>query len=189
MQRNRLIDVKIGPWKPKEHKPNQRWVQNQEGKFNRKSHNLYAMDIDSADIDPTDIKLTSDEGEGKPPVRCYYCNNLGHIRANCHKYEAAQKDEPDMKTEFWAMNQRNTGAGRTWRVLPTHPQELLMAHIRSMRMEDCDDFLDHILTQGIENLPGHPETAIYAGLQKLTLHTLEERKQCTLKSHSQQYHK
>ena len=44
----------------------------------------------------------------------------------------------------------------------THHSELLMAHIRSMRMEDCNDFLDHILTQGIENLPGHPETTIYA---------------------------
>jgi hypothetical protein len=37
-----------------------------------------------------------------------------------------------------------------------------MAHIRGMRTEDCDDFLDHILTQSIENLLGHPETAIYA---------------------------
>jgi Retrotransposon gag protein len=26
VQRNRLIDVKIRPWKPREHKPNQRWV-------------------------------------------------------------------------------------------------------------------------------------------------------------------
>ena len=189
VQRNRLTNVKIGPWKPKEHKPNQRWVQNQEGKIYRRSHDLDTMDIDPVDINPTDIELASDEGERKPPVRCYYYDNLGHIRANCHKYKAAQKDKPDMEAEVRATNQRNTEAGRTWRVLPTHHQESLMAHIRSMRMEDRDNFLDHILTQGIENLPGHPETAIYAGLQKLTLHTLEERKQCTLKSHSQQYHK
>jgi hypothetical protein len=52
--------------------------------------------------------------------------------------------------------------GRTQRVLPTHHSELLMAHIRSMRMEDCDDFLNHILSQSIENLPDFPETAIYA---------------------------
>jgi hypothetical protein len=119
------------------------------------------MDIDSVDIDPTDIKLTSDEGERKPPVRCYYCDNLGHIRANCHKYKAAQKDEPDMETEVQAMNQRNTEGGRTQKVLPTHHSESLMAHIRSMRTEDHNDFLDHILTQGIENLPGCPENAIY----------------------------
>jgi hypothetical protein len=37
-----------------------------------------------------------------------------------------------------------------------------MAHIRSMRMEDHDDFLDHILSQSIESLSDHPETAIYA---------------------------
>jgi hypothetical protein len=120
------------------------------------------MDIDSADINPTDIKLTSNEGERKPPVRCYYCNNLGHIRANCHKYKAAQEDEPNTETEVQTTNQRNTGGGRTQRVLPTHHSELLMAHIRSMRMEDHDDFLDHILTQGIQNLPDCPETAICA---------------------------
>jgi hypothetical protein len=90
------------------------------------------MDIDSADINPTDIKLTSDEGERKPPVRCYYCNNLGHIRANCHKYKAAQKDEPDTETEVWATNQRNIGEGRTQRALPTCHLESLVAHIRSM---------------------------------------------------------
>jgi hypothetical protein len=162
VQRNRLTNVKIGPWKPKEHKPNQRWVQNQEGKIYRRSHDLDTMDIDPVDINPTDIELASDEGERKPPVRCYYYDNLGHIRANCHKYKAAQKDKPDMEAEVRATNQRNTEAGRTWRVLPTHHQESLMAHIRSMRMEDRDNFLDHILTQGIENLPGHPETAIYA---------------------------
>jgi hypothetical protein len=119
------------------------------------------MDIDSADINPTDIKLTSNEGERKPPVRCYYCNNLGHIRANCHKYKAAQEDEPNTETEVQTTNQRNTGGGRTQRVLPTHHSELLMAHIRSMRMEDRDDFLDHILSQS-ENLPECPGTAIYA---------------------------
>jgi hypothetical protein len=162
VQRNRLIDVKIGPWKPREHKPNQRWVQNQEGKFYRRSRDPDIMDIDSADIDPTDIKLASDEGERKPPVKCYYCDNLGHTRADCHKYRAAQKDEPDTETKVQATNQRNTGEGRTQRVLPTHYQESLMAHIRSMRMEDCDDFLDHILSQSIENLPDCPETTIYA---------------------------
>jgi hypothetical protein len=59
VQRNRLINIKIGPWKSRKHEPNQRWVQNQEGKFYRRSHDLDAMDIDSADIDPTDIKLAS----------------------------------------------------------------------------------------------------------------------------------
>jgi hypothetical protein len=51
--------------------------------------------------------------------------------------------------------------GRTQRVLPSL-QELLMAHIRSMRVEDHDNFLDHILSQSIENLPDRPKNAIYA---------------------------
>jgi Retrotransposon gag protein len=161
VQRNRLIDVKIGPRKPREHKPNQRWVQNQEGKFYRRSHDPDAMDIDSADIDPTDIKLASDEGERKPPVRCYYCDNLGHIRADCCKYKAAQKDKPDTETKVQATDQRNMKPERTRRVLPTCPQEVLMAHIRSMRTEDLDDFLDHILPQSIESLLDRPETTIY----------------------------
>jgi len=67
-----------------------------------------------------------------------------------------------METEVQATDQGIKGERRTQRVLPTHHQELLMAHIRSMRTEDCDDFLDHILTQGIENLPGRLETTIYA---------------------------
>jgi hypothetical protein len=126
MQRNRLIDVKIGPWKPREHKLNQRWVQNQEGKFYR-SYNPDKMDINS-----TDIKLASDEGGWKPPVRCYYCDNLRHIRANCHKYKAAQEDKPGTETEVQATDQRNIGGERTQRVLPTHHSESLMAHIRSI---------------------------------------------------------
>jgi hypothetical protein len=31
-----------------------------------------------------------------------------------------------------------------------------------MRMEDHDNFLDHILTQRARDLPDHPEMAIYA---------------------------
>jgi hypothetical protein len=120
------------------------------------------MGIDLADINPIDVKLASDEGERKPPVKCYYCDNLRHTRIDCRKYRAAQKDKPDTETKVQATNQRNTEGGRTQRVLPTHHSELLVAHIRSMRTEDHDDFLDHILTQGIEYLPGCPETAIYA---------------------------
>jgi hypothetical protein len=157
VQRNRLIDVKIGPWRPREHKPNQKWVQNQEGKFYRRSHDPDTMDINTVDIDPTDTELASDEEERKPPARCYYCNSLGHTRADCHKHKAAREDEPDTETRVQATNQRIMEPERTQRVL----QESLMAHIRSMRMEDRDDFLDHILSQG-ENLPDHPETAIYA---------------------------
>jgi Retroviral aspartyl protease len=157
VQRNRLIDVKIGPWKPREHKPNQKWVQNQEGKFYRRSHDPNTMDIDSVDINPADAELASDKEERRPPVRCYYCNNLGHTRADCHECEAAQKDEPNTETRVRATNQRIMGPERTQRVL----QESLMAHIRSMRMEDRDNFLDHVLSQS-ENLPDHPETAIYA---------------------------
>jgi hypothetical protein len=78
------------------------------------------MDIDSVNIDPTDIKLASDEGERKPPVRCYYCNNLGHTRADCHKYKAAQKEEPNTETTVWDADQGNKGGRRTQRVLPTH---------------------------------------------------------------------
>jgi hypothetical protein len=84
------------------------------------------MDINSVDIDLTDIELASDEEERKPPVRCYYCDNLGHTSADCHKYKAAQKDEPDTETEVRATNQRNMELGRTRRVLPTHPQESLI---------------------------------------------------------------
>jgi hypothetical protein len=131
-------------------------------KFYRKSHGPDTTDIDSADIDLTDIELASDKEERKPPARCYYCDNLGHTRADCCKYKAAQKDEPDTETQVWATNQRNMEPGRTRRVLPTHSQELLMAHIRSMRTEDHDDFLDHILSQSIENLLDCPEMAIYA---------------------------
>ena len=109
------------------------------------------------DINPADAELASDEEERRPPVKCYYCNNLGHTRADCHKYKAAQKNEPHTETRVRATNQRITGPERTQRVL----QESLMAHIRSMRMEDRDDFLDHVLSQS-ENLPDRPETAIYA---------------------------
>jgi|HubBroStandDraft_3_1064219.scaffolds.fasta_scaffold4355593_1 hypothetical protein len=47
------------------------------------------MDINLADIGLTDIKLASVKEERKSLARCYYCNSLGYIRADCRKYKAA----------------------------------------------------------------------------------------------------
>ena len=51
VQRYRLIDVKIGPWKPREHKPDSgvRW--NQRKHLSGMDHDPNAMDIDTTEID------------------------------------------------------------------------------------------------------------------------------------------
>ena len=41
------------------------------------------------DIDVTEIDVNAAQA-GKP-VTCYYCNNEGHMKKDCHKFKATQE--------------------------------------------------------------------------------------------------
>jgi hypothetical protein len=79
MQQHRLIDVKIGPHKPNFQKQFIRTGRNPKGQFKR-AQNKDAMNVDTTEIDISTVK---------PIVCCFYCNNKGHMKKNCHKYQAA----------------------------------------------------------------------------------------------------
>jgi len=48
------------------------------------------MDVDAAEIDIS---------TAKPVMRCFYCNNEGHMKKNCRKYQAAQERERGLEKE------------------------------------------------------------------------------------------
>jgi len=86
VQRYRLIDVKIGPWKPKEREPDS------EAKWNQRKHLSGAdRDPNAMDIDTTEIDVNI--AQEKKPVICYYCNNKGHSKRDCHKLKADNRRE------------------------------------------------------------------------------------------------
>ena len=146
VQRYRLMDVKVGPYKPREtQRTFWRAGRNPKGQF-KKSHDPDAMIVDTTEIDvsATDTK--------KPPVICYFCNNTGHIKSNCRKYKAAQEKEKDkpLKTKVRATTVEEEGKKETDEVPPAYNPETLMAHIKSMKIEDRDSFLDRLLVQDTE---------------------------------------
>jgi hypothetical protein len=47
------------------------------------------------DVDATEIDIST----AKQVVRCFYCNNKGHIKKNCCKYQAAQERERGLEKE------------------------------------------------------------------------------------------
>jgi hypothetical protein len=76
--RYRLMDVKIGPWKPRDPKPNLKFRWNQKGQFRR------AWDSDAIEVNATAINVST----AKPKVQCFFYNNEGHIKKDCHKFKA-----------------------------------------------------------------------------------------------------
>ena len=83
VQRYRLMDIKIWPWKPRDPKTNLKSGWNQKGQF-RKTQDPDAMDVDATAIDAS---------TAKPKVRCFFCNNEGHIKKDCCKFKALQEKE------------------------------------------------------------------------------------------------
>ena len=51
VQRYRLMDVKLGPWRPREHEPNSRVGWNQGRQSSGQGHDPDAMDINMTEID------------------------------------------------------------------------------------------------------------------------------------------
>ena len=89
VQRHRLIDVKIGPYRPNFQKQLTRAGRNPKGQF-KKARSEDAMDVDAVEIDVS---------AAKPAMRCFYCNNEGHMKKNCRKYQAAQERERGLEKE------------------------------------------------------------------------------------------
>ena len=110
------------------------------------------MDVDAAQL-TAEINLAStDETKKKPrpKVRCYFCNIEGHIKANCRKFLAAQeRGEVPQKAKARATTVENDEE-ETKETPPAYDPDSLMVHIRKMKIEDRDSFLDRLLVQDNE---------------------------------------
>src|SRR6266850_1431272 len=141
VQRYRLIDVKIGPWKPREHEPDS------EVRWNQRKHLSGAdRDPDAMNIDTTEIDVNI--AQGKKPVICYYCNNKGHLKKDCRKLEADQQkgenESPDAKIRAVMLK------GNEVEKEASPDPDSLMAHISKLETEDCNDHLNRLFDPGTE---------------------------------------
>src|SRR6267142_1513999 len=141
VQRYRLIDVKIGPWKPRKREPDS------EVRWNQRKHLSGAdQDPNAMDIDTTEININTAQKE--KPVICYYCNNKGHSKRDCRKLKADQQkgenESPNAKVRA-AMLKGN----EVEKEASPNPDSL-MAHISRLETEDCNNLLDHLFDPGTE---------------------------------------
>ena len=165
IQRYRLMDVKLGPWKPREHKSNSRVGWNQGRQISGQDRNPDVMDIDM-----TEIYINATQA-GKP-VTCYYCNNEGHIKKDCHKFKAAQEkgEDKSLKDGTKATTFGNNRTSREARETSSDPDSL-MVHINRLRIEDHYDFMECLF--GLET-SDHAEDTAY--LRATKVHTTYARK-------------
>ena len=82
VQRYRLMDIKLGPWRPREYEPSSKVGWNQGRQVSGQGHDPDAMDIDA-------IEINVNAAQARKPVTCYYYNNEGHIKKDCCKFKAA----------------------------------------------------------------------------------------------------
>jgi hypothetical protein len=165
IQRYRLMDVKLGPWNPREYEPNSRVGWNQGRQVPGQGHNPDTMDIDVTEIDVNAAQA------GKP-VTCYYCNNEGHMKKDCHKFKATQEkgenESPGAGTTTTTFGNNKT-RGEARRASPD--PDSLMVHISRLRIEDHYDFMEHLF--GLET-SDHAEDTAY--LRATKVHTTYARK-------------
>src|SRR6266850_2012163 len=97
-------------------------------------------------IDTTEINVNTAQKE--KPVICYYCNNKGHSKRDCHKLKADQQkgenESPD--AEIRAVMLKGNEVEKE-----TSPDpDSLMAHISKLETEDCSDLLNRLFDPGTE---------------------------------------
>ena len=151
IQRYRLMDIKLGPWKPREYEPNSRVGWNQGRHASGQD-----CDPDAMDIDTTEIEVNAAQA-GKS-VTCYYCNNEGHMKKDCRKFKAAQEKGEDESLRAGTKattfgNNKTKGEARK----ASPDLDLLMVHINRLRIEDRYDFMKPLF--GLETLDHAEETA------------------------------
>jgi hypothetical protein len=165
VQRYRLMDIKLGPWRPREHESNSKVGWNQGRQVSGQGCNPDAMDIDVTEIDVNAAQA------GKP-VTCYYCNNKGHMKKDCCKFEAAQQEGEDesLGAETTATTfENNRTRGEARRASPD--PDSLMVHINRLRIEDRWDFMECLF--GLETSDHDEETAY---LRATKVHMTHARK-------------
>ena len=181
------MDVKLGPWRPREYEPNSKVGWNQRRQVSGQGHDPDAMDIDTTEIDVNAAQA------GKP-VTCYYCNNEGHMKKDCHTFKAAQQkgEDESLGAETTATTfENNKARGEARRTSPD--LDSLMVHINRLRIEDHWDFMECLF--GLETSDHAKETtyiratkvhmmyarktkAIHADFKLLTMQRVTE--ECTL---------
>ena len=87
------------------------------------------------------------------PPRGGDSNNEGHIKKDCHKFKALQEKEgsiPPKKAKAQAVTvEEDKEEGNE--IPPAYDPDSLMVHIKNMKIEDCDSFMDRLLVQDTED--------------------------------------
>src|SRR6266850_2239696 len=130
VQRYRLIDVKIGPWKPREREPDSGVKWNQRRHPSGVDRDPNAMDIDTTEID---VNTTQKE----KPVMCYYCNNKGHSKRDCRKLKADQQ-KGENKSPNAKVRAAMLKGDEIEKEASPNPNSL-MTHISRLETEDRND--------------------------------------------------
>src|SRR6266850_611567 len=165
VQRYRLIDVKIGPWKPREHEPDSgvRWNQ-------RRHPSGVDRDPNAMDIDTTEIDVNTTQKE--KPVMCYYCNNKGHSKRDCRKLKADQQKEENESSNTKVRATMLEGNEAEKEASPD--PNSLMAHISRLEAEDCNDLLNRLFDPETEESLDCLGATIH--LRAITVNTTYARK-------------
>ena len=152
------MDIKLGPWRPREHEPNSKVGWNQGRQVSGQGRDPDAMDIDTIEIDVN-------TAQAEKPVTCYYCNNEGHMKKDCRKFKAAQQkgEDESLGAETTATTfENNKTRGEARRASPD--PDSLMVHINRLRIEDRWDFMEHLF--GLET-SDHAEETVYLRATKV----------------------
>jgi hypothetical protein len=151
VQRYRLMNVKIGPWKPREFqrdlKGQIKGTRELKGQF-RETRDPNAMDVDTANFDLSDTEVDQEE---RPPVRCYFCDNMGHVKQDCRKYKTfqeKQKENSPKRTKVRATTvEEDSDEEDANEVPPIHDAESLMVYVKKLKVKDQVDLTDRLLVQ------------------------------------------
>src|SRR6266850_6161323 len=121
-------------------------------KRNKKGQYRKARDPDAMDVDTTDIEVSAAEtSKGRPKMRCFFCDNEGHMKKDCHKFKALQKKGGSpLPQKAKARVATVEEAKEEKEIPPAYNPDSLMVHINNMKIEDCDSFLDQLLVKDTE---------------------------------------
>jgi len=109
---------------------------NKKGQY-RKAVTQNAMDVDTAASRSPLLK----PARGRPKIRCFFCDNEGHMKKDCRKFKALQRRE-EVHSHRKLKPSGHSRRTKEEKNPTCYNPDSLMVHINNMKIEDRDNFLD-----------------------------------------------